>query len=245
MIVSYLKRIVLTVFKKREINPHEAYNLWAAAYDNQQDNLMLDLDEMVFSHLLQEMDIEEKQVADIGCGTGRHWPKIIAKAPGRLIGYDVSEEMLKKLKHKFPYTESNLLKDNKLADLEDESCDLLCSTLTIAHIPDVQSTLTEWNRVLKNGGDMIITDYHPVILQKGGRRTFFHDGKLVSIRNYIHPVDTLRQLARQLQLKEIRFMEKQIDESVKRYYEKKNALALYEKYKDLPVIYGIHFKKDR
>ena len=46
--------------------------------------------------------------------------------------------------------------------LKNESCDCIISTLTIAHIQNAEEAITEWNRVLKPGGQMIITDYHPV-----------------------------------------------------------------------------------
>jgi ubiquinone/menaquinone biosynthesis C-methylase UbiE len=243
MLAGDLKHFLARVFSSREKEPKAAYDLWAAGYDNQPGNLMLDLDEIIFSGLLSEISIEAKPVVDIGCGTGRHWPKLLAKDPSCLIGYDVSGGMLEKLKQKFPDAEARLLKGAKLVGLEDGSCTLVCSTLTIAHIRRLRPALEEWQRVLSVNGDMIITDYHPGTLQKGGRRTFTHEGKLIAVRNYIHPLDSIRQIARQLKLEEIRFVERRIDESVRPYYEQKNALPVYEQYKGLPVIYGIHFKR--
>jgi ubiquinone/menaquinone biosynthesis C-methylase UbiE len=204
---------------------------------------MLDLDEAVFSELLKGVSIAGKQVADIGCGTGRHWPKIMAANPAHVIGYDVSEGMLEKLEEKFPAAETHLLQTDNRLNLNSASCDLVCSTLTVAHISSLRSALTEWQRVLKNGGDILITDYHPAVLEKGGRRTFQYNGKLVAIRNYVHSIDSIRAIATQLELKEVRLIEKIVDESVRHYYENKNALTVYEAYKGLPVIYGIHFKK--
>jgi hypothetical protein len=34
-----------------------------------------------------------------------------------------------------------------------------------------------------------------------------------------------------------------INESVKHYYRHQNALAVYEKFKGFPVIYGMHFRR--
>jgi ubiquinone/menaquinone biosynthesis C-methylase UbiE len=242
MIPATIKQLWKGFFPQKETDPRLAYNLWADGYDNQPGNLMLDLDEAVFSDLLAEVN-PLHDVADIGCGTGRHWAKIMARKPHRLVGYDVSEGMLKKLTQKFPGTQTHLLKEDNLLSLENKSCDLVCSTLTIAHIKDIGSALKEWQRVLRNNGDLIITDYHPTLLEQGGQRTFHHKGKLVAVKNYIHSLFTIRTMAAQLQLTEIRFIEKVVDESVKKYYENKQALAVYEKYKGSPVIYGIHFKK--
>lgn len=231
------------LYREKEKDPAAAYDLWASVYDNQPGNLMLDLDEEIFGSLFQEMVLKEKIVADIGCGTGRQWKRILNKTPRKLIGYDVSVEMLKRLQEKYPEAETHLLSDNLLHGLETNSCDILISTLTIAHIEKLESALEEWNRVLKPGADIIITDYHPELLAKGGKRTFNHQNKIISIKNYIHPIERINALARQLHWKETRFTERKIDESVKGYYESKNALSLYEKFKGTAVIYGIHFKK--
>ena len=73
LIVAFKNRFFNPVKEKQSV---EAYDLWAENYDAQPGNLMLDMDEKVFVELLSEISIEGKQVADIGCGTGRHWPKM-------------------------------------------------------------------------------------------------------------------------------------------------------------------------
>lgn len=231
------------LFGSKPALPEAAYNLWADSYDNQPDNLMLALDEEVFSGLLNNINIKNKIIADIGCGTGRHWKKIFDKEPQKLIGFDVSEGMLKKLQQKFPQAETHHLVNDELERLEKESCDIIFSTLTIAHIEHAEKALEEWNRVLKPGGEMIITDYHPAALAKGGKRTFSHNEKIVAVKNYVHSIAKLKKIARQLHLKVLRLVEKSIDETAKPYYEKQNALDVFEAWKGMPIIYGIHLKK--
>ena len=135
-------------------------------------NLMLALDEAVFSDLLADVVIRDRVVADIGCGTGRHWQKIMDQSPQQLIGYDVSAGMLKMLQQKFPRATTQLLIGNELQGMENESCEVIVSTLTIAHVPDAEAAMREWNRVLKPGGEMIITDYHPTALAKRSQENF-------------------------------------------------------------------------
>ena len=90
---------------------------------------------------------------------------------------------------------------------------------------------------------MIITDYHPLALAKGGRRTFVHLDQTVAVKNYVHTLDNLKSIAAQLGLQVFRSMEKRIDDSVKPYYEKQNALAVFEIWKGTPVIFGMHLIK--
>lgn len=232
------------IFHAQKITePAPAYDWWAAGYDDQPGNLMLDLDEQVTGAFLENAIIKDKVVVDLGCGTGRHWGKIMALNPARLVGFDVSLGMLGKLRVKFPAAETFLLNGNALDGMEDESCDLLFSTLTVAHIPDLAQAFSEWNRVLKPGAEIFMTDYHPDALARGGERTFKKDGKTISIRNYVHPLARIRSIAGQLGWSECRFMERVIDESVKDFYVLNRALPIYEKFKGTPIIYALHFKK--
>jgi ubiquinone/menaquinone biosynthesis C-methylase UbiE len=240
---KFKKYFLKNAFHSPDTDPETAYNLWADSYDSQPDNLMLALDEEVFSALLDQINIRNKVIADVGCGTGRHWKKILACAPKKLIGFDVAEEMLRMLQQKFPGAETYRLVNNKLSQLENESCDCITSTLTIAHIQNAQEAITEWDRVLKPSGAMIITDYHPVALAKGGKRTFMHDDQTVAVKNYVHTLENLKGIARQLGLQVLRSIEKPVDESAKPYYEKQNALRMFEIWKGVPIIYGMHLKK--
>jgi ubiquinone/menaquinone biosynthesis C-methylase UbiE len=230
-------------FHTKDTEPELAYNLWANSYDSQPDNLMLALDEEVFSGLLNHINIKKKIIADIGCGTGRHWKKILDNEPKKLIGFDISEEMLKMLQKKFPQAETHRLINNKLQELKNESCDCIISTLTIAHIQNAEEAMTEWNRVLKPGGQIIITDYHPLALEKGGKRTFMHHDQIIAVKNYVHTLENLKNIAGQLGLQVLRSIEKSIDESAKPYYEKHNALPVFEAWKGTPVIYGMYLIK--
>jgi ubiquinone/menaquinone biosynthesis C-methylase UbiE len=235
-------RQYLSPSRKKELEPAQAYDQWSSAYDSQPGNLMLALDEQVFGELLSGMRVEGKTVADIGCGTGRHWTRIMENGPARLVGFDVSAGMLDMLKKKFPQSETHLLRDERLPGLTDQSCDLIISTLTVAHIGPIGAALKEWSRVLKPGGSIIITDYHPDALAKGGQRTFRHNDKTLAVRNHIHELARLKEIAGQLDLRVIRCIEKKIDDSVKAFYEQQNALPLFDKFYGVNIIYGLHLK---
>ncbi len=196
-------------------SPRDGYNLWAENYDDQEDNLMLALDEEVFSGLLNGIDVENKIIADVGCGTGRHWQKLLDKKPQKITGFDVSEGMLEILKQKFPVAETHLLKNNMLDQLKNNSCDIIISTLTIAHIKNVEEAMIEWNRVLKPGGQIIITDYHPWHWPKAGSALLVTRTKSLQLPITYIQLEKLTSLAGQLSLEVLRLNEKVIDESCK------------------------------
>jgi len=228
----------------KQTNPEDAYNIWASAYDSQPDNLMLALDGEIFSDLIKDIIVKEKIIVDVGCGTGRHWKKIIDNDCKKIIGYDVSEGMLAMLQKKFPEAETHKLNSNSLFGLEDESIDIIISTLAIAHIENIEEAFKEWDRVLKPGGDIIITDYHPEALSKGGNRTFKYNNQLIAVKNYIHSVANVKEITGQLHWQAKRFIEKKIDKSMIPYYKKQNALHVFEQFEGVPIIYGIHLKKN-
>ncbi len=240
---KFRRQLSSHLFPLRETEVDMAYNMWSSDYDTQPDNLMLAFDEATFAELIAKVDFQSKTIADIGCGTGRHWEKMYAKHPERLIGYDVSDGMLQVLTKKFPNSESYLLKSNVLETLENKGCDIIISTLAIAHIKDIEGAFAEWNRILRKDGHIIITDYHPEALLKGGNRTFTHNGKLIAVKNYIHSIEKIRDISNKLGFKFEVFGEKVIDESVKHYYEKQNAVNVYERFKGTPIIYGAHLTR--
>ncbi len=226
-----------------ELGSIAAYNLWSGQYDQQPGNLMLDLDEELFTALLSGVRVKGKRVADIGCGTGRHWPAILQAEPASLTGFDNSPGMLARLKEKFPAADTILIGDSSFPQATDGSFDLIVSTLTLAHIADAAAAVKTWCRLLAPGGHLLITDFHPDALASGGKRTFVHRDRLIAVRNYIFPVEALESALDVLGMKKINKIEKLIDASLHHYYVAKNAEHIYDRYLNAKMIYGLHYVK--
>ena len=226
-----------------EIPVVEAYDTWAASYDSQPGNLMLHLDEIIFSSLVSRIDLKNKCLADIGCGTGRHWKKLYDSSPAQVTGYDVSAGMLAKLKEKFPLAITQQITDDQLRDIPAASYDCIVSTLTIAHIPHMEEAIKAWSRILKDGGDLVITDFHPTTLADGGKRSFQHGKRTLSVKNYVHPLDKVKTACSHAGLQVVELQEIFIDDTVRSFYEEQQAMHVYNRYKGMPVIYGFHLKK--
>jgi SAM-dependent methyltransferase len=239
-----LRKFIKKLFSgQNDFEPAAGYDLWSASYDDQPDNLILSLDELLFSRLLNLVNVENAIVADIGCGTGRHWPRILTGNPKRLVGFDVSRGMLTALNGKFPGAETYLLRDESLNPLESNTCDILISTLAIAHMPNLDSLFKEWARVLKPGGQILMTDFHPRALELGSRRSFTYNGKKLAVKSFIYPVKLVLSKAQPMQFESVYFEELNVDESMKEYYERKNAMPAYERFLGIPLIYGLILKK--
>lgn len=242
--MNFLKRIrglIKNVLITKD--PVSAYNLLAPVYDHQKENLLMALDEALLQEFLKSLDLDGKIVLDLGCGTGRHWEKFNKHSVKKIIGADSSIKMLEILKTKYPDAETCLSAGSKIKQLQDSSLDVLISTLTIGYIKHIESAFEEWDRLLKENGEVLIIDYHPALLQKGGTRSFEFKNKIIDIKNYIHTIDKLRVFAKKQNWREIQFIEKKIDESLEPYYAQRHAQKAFEKYKGTGILYGLLFRK--
>lgn len=224
-------------------NSKNAYKKWAGFYDQEQDNLMLLYDSIILNSLLSKINLSEKQVLDYGCGTGRNWKVLSDNKTKKITGCDISSEMLEKLIDKYPAADVHLINNYKLDFIHNNSVDLIISTLVLAHIKHLEIIFTEWDRVTKENGDIIITDFHPALLEKGGERTFSYKNETIRIKNYVHNIPEIESLLKKYGFKVIQKIERNIDEEVKKFYEKKNAIRVYENFYNTPFIYGLHLRR--
>ena len=226
------------------MDPAAAYDLWSATYDSQADNPLVAAGDQLASELLAAVDLGGKMVVDVGCGTGRLWNLLLERAPARLLGYDVSEGMLARLRDKYPQAAAEKLDGYRLPGAPEAGCDLVISTLTLGYLADVDAALGEWSRVLRPGGDVVITDLHPDMAARG-ERSFVHEGRTMSIRHYVRPVAALEASAARHDLEKIRLHEPVVDDALRPIYERARAVDLFERTKGAPLLYGIHLRKRR
>ncbi|HXB95661.1 MAG TPA: hypothetical protein VNU70_10895, partial [Puia sp.] len=92
-------------------------------------------------------------------------------------------------------------------------------------------------------GEMILSDYHPAALARGGQRTFREGQRVIAVRNHVYPIEKILAICRQLGLQEVSVTERRIDDTMRHYYKKQGALPLFERFRGVPIIYGIHLKR--
>ncbi|MGF7230670.1 class I SAM-dependent methyltransferase [Arachidicoccus sp.] len=240
---AFRKKVGDFLLGRKDTDSQIAYNLWASTYDNQPENLIMHLNQLVFENIIDRMNIENKKVIDYGCGTGKYWEKIFLKKPSEITGYDTASAMLDKLHQKYPNASAYCLEHNKMLKEGNNSCDIIISSLVVAHIKDLKALFIEWNRILKNGGTVVITDFHPDALQKGATRCFSYNGAPIVINNYIYTLKKIRNMAKKLHWNEIDIFEKKVDDTVKYFYRTPAALEVFEATYDTKLLYALWFKK--
>ena len=193
------------------LTPRDAYRLWSETYDAQADNVLLPLEADLFVGLAAQAPIEGGVVADVGCGTGRHWGWLLARRPRLLQGVDSSPEMLSRLRARHPGATLHLRAGTRLDAFADASVDVVVSTLMLGHVRAVDEELREWARVLRSGGEIVVTDFHPDAFRAGMRRTFGHGGRTFEVEHHVHAVSALRSLFDALDLHVVGWGERMFD----------------------------------
>jgi len=149
----------------KKLSPKEGYARYAVIYDKSEK--YWDSFEKDFLKPYIE-SAQGLKVLDAGAGTGRLSVRLY-DAGARVTALDISPEMLIKLKHKNPDIEL-VEGDMENMPFENESFDLVFSSLALVHLKKVDKFLDECYRVLKDDGKLVLVNIHyrkPLILEDG------------------------------------------------------------------------------
>jgi ubiquinone/menaquinone biosynthesis C-methylase UbiE len=104
------------------------------------------------------------RILEVACGSGRPALRIAEVSGARVVGIDINEKGISTAKELARTMKLDSLVQFQVADgskslpFDDESFDSLICVDSINHLPNRQSVLREWCRVLKPGGRLLFTD---------------------------------------------------------------------------------------
>ncbi|WP_026403872.1 class I SAM-dependent methyltransferase [Actinomadura rifamycini] len=162
----------------------DGYRSWAPAYD-EGANAAFDVEAPVLAEILDT--IPPGVALDAACGTGRH-TSLLARRGHRPIGVDASPDMLARARARVP--EARFVRgDLHRLPVRDASVDLVVTGLALMHVPDIAPVLAEFARVLRPGGDLVVSDVHPDHVARGSvppvRDAEGRPGRLVAHRHTV------------------------------------------------------------
>lgn len=136
----------------------QAFDRQASTYDRDRNGsharrqyapVLNRIQELRFSNLL-----------DVGCGTGELLKQLAAEhTDAHFTGVDLSEKMLDVAKGKLDETVGLVLGDSEALPFDADSFDLVICNDSFHHYPHPQKAISEFWRVLKEGGALLISDY--------------------------------------------------------------------------------------
>lgn len=114
--------------------------------------------------ILGKIDVKNKVIGDLGCGTGFISLGLANKNPCIVFAVDQSLNMLKELKKESTKQKfSNIYPIKSALDdlaLFDDSLDVIIINMALHHIVKPNKSITEMYRVLKTGGRVVISDVY-------------------------------------------------------------------------------------
>ena len=172
----------------KQLSSKQGYARYAKDYDQKEKFW----DSFEKQHLMPYIQSAQgKKVLDVGAGTGRISLRL-HEAGANVTALDISPEMLAILK-----TKNGEIKtvegDMENTSFEDETFDIVFSSLALVHLKKIGPFLDECYRILKDDGQMVLVNIHyrkPMILQdEKGRYT---------IQGYNHFPRHVREVAENL-----------------------------------------------
>jgi SAM-dependent methyltransferase len=108
-------------------------------------------------------DVKNKVILDMGCGFGGHSQKLSQKGAKKIIGFDLSKELIKfATKQNLPNCEFEVGNMDHKLKYKDNYFDLIVSGLALHYVKNVNQLFSEVNRVLKKDGLFVFSTGHPI-----------------------------------------------------------------------------------
>jgi cytosine/adenosine deaminase-related metal-dependent hydrolase/SAM-dependent methyltransferase len=171
----------------RRVSPAEGYRLWSRVYDTD-PNPLLSLEQRYLESLLPS--VENRDVFDLGCGTGRCLEWFAAQKPRTLLGVDLCPEMLQRARTKLGARAEFRIQDcDNDFELPQGSADLLLASFLLSYLEDLAKFASALRPILRPGGSLFVSDVHPETFAKlGWRRRFRLDGDSIEIATHDRPL---------------------------------------------------------
>jgi malonyl-CoA O-methyltransferase len=170
--------------------PAEAYALWAASYPAHAHNPVMQAEERAMLGLMPDT-LRGEAVLDVGCGSGRYMLHALRRGAARVIGVDLSPQMLARAGAELAALQAAAdidLVQGSLAALPvpDARANLTLCGLVVGHLDNLQQALAELCRVTRPGGTLLCSDVHPIGHALGWLRDFKSGDRHYAVQHTQH-----------------------------------------------------------
>ncbi|TFE00794.1 class I SAM-dependent methyltransferase [Jeotgalibacillus sp. R-1-5s-1] len=143
--------------------PEESFDQLAKAYDQEMDHASPFNTHYERPAMMKELpdDLEGLNVLDAGCSAGWYAEQLVNRGAS-VTGIDISSKMIKAAKYRLKERASFFQHDlSQPLPFEDNSFDVVVSSLTLHYLKDWNDIMSEVERILKPGGIFLYSTHHP------------------------------------------------------------------------------------
>jgi malonyl-CoA O-methyltransferase len=172
-----------------------AYALWAPHYPPFAHNALMRAEQRVVEALIATLDATS--ALDVGTGTGRYLPVLARRGIPRIVGLDRSWPMLTRVRD----APALVLADALRLPFGPATFDLVLASFVVGDVVDLVAWTAEMTRVIRPGGHLLYSDFHPTWTEAGWERTFvLPDGRRVIVPLRAHTLEQHRHAVEQAEL---------------------------------------------
>lgn len=218
-----------------------AFAAWADVYDEQINPLLM-LEERFLLRLLPQ--VRDRDVLDVGCGTGRWLANLSPGQPRTLHGVDPSTEMLERAGAKnIPNVQLSLAACSDLR-VKDTAFDILLASFVLSYIDNLRSVARELARVVRPGANLFVSDMHPeTAMALRWKRSFRKGGEEVSLPTTTRTIPEIVEAFAAAGLSTRAIVELPFGDAERDIFVAHRKLDRFVEAKGLPAIYLLHFSK--
>jgi ubiquinone/menaquinone biosynthesis C-methylase UbiE len=164
----------------------EGYERWAPHYPQTPGNPLMRAEQRLMQTHWPE--VAGRRALDLACGTGRYTRLLLEGRAAEVVSVDFSPSMLRQVSG-----DRRVRADMMRLPLIDHAFDVVISGLAIGHASDVRVWMAEVSRVLRTGGTLLYSDFHPAAARAGLPRTFTDESnQRYTVPHCCHDFDTQR-----------------------------------------------------
>jgi len=164
----------------------EGYDRWASGYD-EHDNPLVAASAWALAQV--PLDVAGKTVVELGCGTGRHAPVVIAAGAASYTGVDASPGMLARAMSRVDGERVHWIQaELARVPVAGTSFDVALIVLVLEHLAALGPLAAEVARLLAPAGQLRIVDIHPDLVETGTGAHFQDHGEEVWFTSVRHEV---------------------------------------------------------
>lgn len=165
------------------LSVHETYERWAPTYPPWPHNPLMEAEQATMLARLPE--VAGRAALDLACGSGRYTRLLAARGATPVVAVDFSLAMLRAVT-----TGAPVRGDLESLPLRRASVDVVLSGLALGHAADLPACMREIARVIRPGGVLLYSDFHPDAQARGQTRSFRDaQGEKLSLPPAIHGRD--------------------------------------------------------